>query len=372
MDYSFTDIFDIPSLTTLLENYTETNGVVTALLDLDGNIHVKTGWQKICTEFHRVHPTSSQRCTESDTELAKQLSQGHRYNVYCCKNGLVDVAVPVMVGGEHLGNLFTGQFFFEPPDQNQFIKQGKDLGYELIPYLDALQQVPTFSEQEIKKIMNFLVSLAQVVGEMGKAKLDLLEARKSEQHRLMELEAARQQLQHLAEQDPLTGSYNRRKFNERLDQEFSRSKRYKHPLSLAMIDTDHFKTINDTYGHVVGDKVLKNIADTISQCVRNSDIVARIGGDEFCVLFPETDSESAMKALQKICLDIERISVMRIPQAMGVSCSIGLSCVDENCPDADRLFLNADKALYQAKAMGKNCVVKYISTEADNLGTAAI
>ncbi|GAB1257517.1 diguanylate cyclase [Aurantivibrio plasticivorans] len=360
MNYAFTDIFDIPRLTKLCESYTQTNGVVTALLDLEGNVHVKSGWQDICTQFHRVHPVSSKRCTESDTVLAEQLSEGQQYNVYCCKNGLVDVAVPVIIDGEHVANFFTGQFFFEPPDQNRFIKQGKELGFDLIPYVDALQKVPTFREQDIKKIMAFLVNLAQIIGEMGKAKLELLELRKEDQKTLNQLQQARHQLEKQASEDPLTGLYNRRKFAKRLNEEFSRATRYHHSLTIAMIDIDFFKVVNDTLGHNAGDQVIIKIAESLKRCVRHSDIVARLGGDEFCVIFPEMDQQDALPVLHKIRESVEDMSLERSPNIDHVTCSIGLAHMTPDIATADDLLINADKALYQSKNQGRNRTTAYI------------
>jgi len=360
MEYSFTDIFDVESLTKLCESYTQTNGVVTALLDLDGNVHVKSGWQDICTKFHRVNPTSSKRCTESDTILAGQLAAGNQYNIYRCKNGLVDVAVPVIIDGEHVANFFTGQFFFEEPDHDRFVKQGEELGYDLIPYVDALNKVPIFKEDDIKRIMDFLVNLAQVIGEMGKAKLELLKAQKSEHEKVLQLEAAHEELEKLASEDPLTGLCNRRKFSEKLNDEIVRAHRYKHELSLAMVDVDFFKAINDTLGHAAGDHVLKCLARILKDSVRTSDVVARMGGDEFCILFPETHLNDARLALEKI---IETIKADDMLQAsLGtktVSCSMGLASINPRIIDGDALLINADKALYQAKHQGRNQVILY-------------
>lgn len=363
MEYTFTEIFDIPSLTQLCESYTATNGVVTALLDLEGNVHVKTGWQDICTQFHRVHPTSSKRCTESDTILAGQLKSGGSYNVYHCKNGLVDVAVPVMVDGEHVANFFTGQFLFEQANKEQFIQQGKKLGYELIPYIDALNKVPVFKEEEIRTIMDFLVSLAQIIGEMGKAKLDLLKLQKSEHEKVLQLEAAQSQLEKLASQDPLTGLNNRRIFTQRLHEEFSRAHRYQHALSLAMIDTDFFKVINDSHGHSVGDQVLLKIAQILQSSVRNSDIVARIGGDEFCIIFPETNLQDTKQALHKVHSNLAKATFSNAIPGLKVTCSIGLAHITDNCLNAETLLIEADKALYQAKHQGRNRITEYASTE---------
>lgn len=187
MEYKFTEIFDIPSLTRLCESFTAINGVVTALLDLDGKVHVATGWQDSCTKFHRINPETAGRCHESDTALASDLGAGKSYNVYRCKNGLVDVAVPVMVDGEHVGNFFTGQFFFEKPDMQYFSDQAEQFNFDKADYLDAINRVPTFKEDDIKRVMKFLVELTQIIGEMGKKKLDQLRQEESSRIKLEQL-----------------------------------------------------------------------------------------------------------------------------------------------------------------------------------------
>lgn len=362
MSYSFTDIFDIPSLTRLCESYTETNGVVTALLDLQGNVHIKTGWQDICTQFHRVNPTSAKRCTESDTHLAGQLAAGKKYNVYRCQNGLVDVAVPVIVDGEHVANFFTGQFLFEEADQEHFRRQGETLGYDLIPYMDALNRVPVFNEEEIRKIIDFLVCLAQIMGEMGKSRLDLLNMQKLQQEKVLELEGIKNKLETLAAEDPLTGLYNRRSFNRRLNEEFSRAKRYRHDLSVAMIDVDFFKVINDTYGHAAGDEILIAVANTLMKNVRSSDFVARLGGDEFCIIFPEMSSKNSLAVLEKIRALVHQIKIPQTGTLPSLTCSIGLAQVRADYTSADMLLINADKALYQSKSQGRNCSTEFLDT----------
>lgn len=189
MQHPFTEIFDIPRLTRICESFTKLTGTVTALLDLEGNVHIATGWQDICTQFHRAHGGTAARCHESDTALAGQLQNGKAFNVYKCKNGLVDVAVPVIVEGMHVGNFFTGQFLSQEPDVQYFKLQGKEFGFDEQAYLEALGRVPIFSDQDVKKTMDFLVDLTQLVGEMGVAKLRSLE----------EAEKARQELERQVE-----------------------------------------------------------------------------------------------------------------------------------------------------------------------------
>ncbi len=182
----FPEFVDITELRELCDSFTTLTGAVTAILDLEGNILVATGWHDICTRFHRVHPVTASRCRESDTVLAGRLGQGEPYNVYMCKNGLVDVAVPINVGGEHVANLFTGQFFFNPPDEQYFIRQAEEFAFDRTAYLKALRKVPIFSEEQVKVMMGFLSNLARLIGEMGLAARHLeesnVELRKHQEH----------------------------------------------------------------------------------------------------------------------------------------------------------------------------------------------
>ncbi|MDD2301760.1 MAG: PocR ligand-binding domain-containing protein [Eubacteriales bacterium] len=171
----FAELVNISELGELCKSLTAITGAVTAILDLEGNILVATGWQDICTRFHRVHIATASRCQESDTILAGQLKKGEGYHVYKCKNGLVDVAVPVTIGGEHVANFFTGQFFFEPPDKEYFILQAEEFEFDKTAYLAALSRVPIFTENQVKGIMDFFCRLVRLIGEMGLAKKRLEE-----------------------------------------------------------------------------------------------------------------------------------------------------------------------------------------------------
>jgi len=188
----FTDLVNIDELRELCESFTVITGAVTAILDLDGNILVATGWQDICTRFHRVNEATAHRCLESDTVLAGNLKKGGLYNVYKCKNGLVDVAVPIAIRNEHVANFFTGQFFLEVPDREYFIRQAEEFGLDKEPYLEALGRVPVFPEDKIKAMMEFFTRLAQLIGEMGLAKKELAEANRELQQSESELKVAQE------------------------------------------------------------------------------------------------------------------------------------------------------------------------------------
>jgi len=159
-------------------------------------------------------------------------------------------------------------------------------------------------------------------------------------------------LEKLASTDQLTGIYNRRKFEEMFNVELDRISRYKSPLALIMFDVDHFKSVNDTYGHDVGDKVLKSIVNVVNKNIRNTDIFARWGGEEFLILSPETNSENARALAEKLRASIEKTKFVK---AGKLTCSFGVSSyIDKE--SGDSLIKRVDDALYEAKNEGRNRV----------------
>jgi len=190
----FSEFVNTDELRELCKSYTANTGAATALLEFDGTILIATGWQDICTRFHRVNEAPACRCRESDTILAGGLTKGERYNVYKCKNGLVDVAVPIMIRDQHVANFFAGQFFSEPPDREYFIRQAEEFGFEMDSYLDALRRVPIFSEDSVKTMMKFFTRLARLIGEMGLVRKELeesnLKLRTSEERLKLAVQAA--------------------------------------------------------------------------------------------------------------------------------------------------------------------------------------
>ncbi len=186
-EFKFSELVDIEELRGLCESFSAITGMATAILDLEGNILVATEWQDLCTRFHRINPLTAGRCHESDTVLAGKLDKGETYNVYKCKNGLVDVAVPIMIDGRHLANFFTGQFFFDKPDREFFLRQAKEAGFDREGYMNALERVPVFSELRIKSAMDYFSRLARLFGEMGLSGKKLEKANKElrKQHEIL-------------------------------------------------------------------------------------------------------------------------------------------------------------------------------------------
>jgi two-component system cell cycle response regulator len=156
--------------------------------------------------------------------------------------------------------------------------------------------------------------------------------------------------------DGLTQIFNRRYFEETLDREISRCNRYGRELSLVLIDIDNFKRINDTYGHLAGDYVLKHLASTVRTKIRREDIFARFGGEEFAVLLPELDHKQAAQVAEKTRKMVEKQTFKFDNQAITVTISLGVATFSEGQRDGAELVKAADARLYAAKQAGRNRV----------------
>ncbi|MDJ0685817.1 MAG: diguanylate cyclase [Alphaproteobacteria bacterium] len=161
----------------------------------------------------------------------------------------------------------------------------------------------------------------------------------------------------MATTDALTGVANRRHFLERATVEAARSRRFSEPLSIAMLDADHFKGINDAYGHAAGDRVLADLADACRDALRSHDIVGRIGGEEFGICMPQTPLDKAELVCNRLRETIEKHSVRIDAVSIQYTVSIGVAAYRPDQYDAQGVISRADAALYQAKESGRNRVV---------------
>jgi diguanylate cyclase (GGDEF)-like protein len=170
-------------------------------------------------------------------------------------------------------------------------------------------------------------------------------------------------LEHESISDSLTGIYNRRYLDRRLEEECDRSKRYGLPLSVLLIDIDHFKEINDTYGHQAGDLVLNNLGKLLLDSIRDSDIAARYGGDEMLIIAPNTTLSFAATLAERLRQNIEsqplELNTSNQPNRISITVSIGVAGPNQNVQDCHGLIRNVDEALLQAKHDGRNRVFAY-------------
>jgi diguanylate cyclase (GGDEF)-like protein len=187
--------------------------------------------------------------------------------------------------------------------------------------------------------------------------IDLRELNEKLSKNLEEIQRQRLQLENQVIRDALTGLYNRRYLDERLDRDLIRAKRYGFPISLAMIDLDHFKHVNDTYGHRAGDEVLKSLGALLQSTSREGDIPCRYGGEEFVVVLPRMPLATAMKRAEQWREAFDRQKVHYGDVEIGTTMSIGLATYPDHAANADALIDCADRALYRAKSSGRNRLV---------------
>ena len=178
MPYRFDELIDLAAVQTLMESLWQTTGIPVGILDLQGEVLVATGWQRICTDFHRRHPELAARCRQSDQTIHARLQQSTaldewNFVEYTCQNGLIDAALPILIEGRHLATLFIGQYFDVPPDQEFFRDQARQFGLDEAAYLAALAKVPVFSRETVTGMFGFHNSLVNLLTSMGVQNLRL-------------------------------------------------------------------------------------------------------------------------------------------------------------------------------------------------------
>jgi diguanylate cyclase (GGDEF)-like protein len=239
---------------------------------------------------------------------------------------------------------------------------------DLQPFVDkysllSLIASPIRSKDQVLGAFISMTTAPRVLSEQ-----DLTAAAEISDFMSIALENARlfSELQRTAITDSLTGVYNTRFFHKILSSEAARAHRYSTPLSLLMIDIDAFKLVNDTFGHLVGDKVLSQVGRVLESAVRNTDYIFRCGGDEFGVVLPGTTEEGAVRVAEKI---LQRVETGQILQSLGytgtVTVSIGVSDYQKGS-HFETLVAEADQALYASKKSSKNCVRTFSQTEFDS------
>jgi diguanylate cyclase (GGDEF)-like protein/PAS domain S-box-containing protein len=188
------------------------------------------------------------------------------------------------------------------------------------------------------------------------------------QYDITEIKRYQEELEHQANHDALTGLANRNLLKDRLQQSLALAHRYERPFSLAFIDLDNFKLVNDSLGHDVGDRLLKIVAERLVTCVREGDTVARLGGDEFVLLVTEQErDDSVYRIVQRVMAAISQPFVID-QREFKVTCSVGIAAFPRDGEDADTLLRNADTAMYRAKDLGRNTFQLYSSEMNANFG----
>ncbi len=261
----------------------------------------------------------------------------------------------VEIFGWTLGELQGKQIPFVPEDH-------KDVTSAKIKTLfDFGKPVRVESKRVTREglVLDVLISAALTKDTEGKytgvvvSLTDITERKNLEEERIKLIH----ELEKISTTDPLTGAYNRRYFNEAARKLFKLSVRYKRSLSAVMLDIDYFKNVNDTYGHDIGDEVLKKLAQTCQKLMREADLSARYGGEEFCFLFPETNSSEAFIIAERLRATIANLEMDANDRKFSITASFGISECNHDEDSLAGLIKRSDEALYEAKRKGRNCVV---------------
>jgi len=233
-------------------------------------------------------------------------------------------------------------FFVNPEDRDAF--------------LTMLAAIKELREMEIKlqaqSQRQFLAELAAITIDYSGQPAVLLALNDISARKELEAE-----LFHQASTDPLTGISNRRYFITRSEQELRRARRFARPLAVMMLDIDHFKKVNDTYGHAGGDTVLQAVVQIALSCLRNTDAMGRLGGEEFAIVMPETELRAATEVADRLRQTIASQNITLNHQTLRCTVSIGVAALQPHDSDIDALLHRADQALYIAKQDGRNRVV---------------
>lgn len=170
MPFKLSDLIDIPKLQVLMDQFYAATGIPVGIIDCDSEILIATGWQEICTGFHRSHPVTAERCRQSD-DYIKSHPHTDDYVAYKCRNGLWDIAKPIVIAGKHCATLYLGQFFYEDEaiDEDFFRRQAQEFGFDSDHYLAALRRIPVFSREKVLQIMDYYNSFVDFIVSMGLA-----------------------------------------------------------------------------------------------------------------------------------------------------------------------------------------------------------
>ena len=220
---------------------------------------------------------------------------------------------------------------------------------------------PTIGSDELWARMNALLRIKSLQDALDDSKGALQDALRREQELITKLQADNDLLHKQVITDPLTRLYNVRYFQRFIEDEFRIARRYDHALGLLMLDLDHFKMVNDQYGHPMGDFVLKETSVILRQHVRDSDVVARTGGEEFAIILPRADRHHAEQFAQRIRKTLAEHTFVSGTTELNITCSIGVACFgdDADVTSAQHLVYFADQALLVAKQAGRNQTVHW-------------
>ncbi len=400
---SLTDLISLSELQALQDSFAKANQIAVSIVDLNGN--PITQFSNHCDVCKLIRSTEKGliNCMHSGKILGHIAMEKNKANYHHCLSvGFLDAAAPVVVCGVHIANWLIGQNCIGGVDEERILSYADEIGIDPNELLKAFRKMNKISEKEFCTKLDFLWLMAnqisslafknlesrQMIKSLEKSKKELqahkdklettveqrtaslsttnqqlqseiTEHKESEKKRkklTQELYTANKELMEISLTDVLTKLPNRRHAMQQLKKHWEDSKQSGRPISLMMIDADHFKNVNDTYGHDAGDLVLFELSKTLQYSVRTDDFVSRLGGDEFLIICPDTNSSGGLKIAETIRKNVSQMRVQTGDSSWHGSVSIGVAFRTDDMENLESLIKAADEGVYAAKRAGKNCV----------------
>jgi diguanylate cyclase (GGDEF)-like protein len=379
--YSLADIISIDDLQNLQDSFAKANRVASTIINLDGSPITRfSNYSAVCALVRQTEKGNA-NCARSGRILGELSLQGKQPACHFCHSiGFMDAAAPIVIDGVHLANWLIGQNCVGMVDAERVAAYAEEIGADKRQLLAAFDSMEKISEKEFRDKLDFLWLMANQISNQAyqhlryQTMLVSLEQSKEEltaykdkleelvNQRTAELEKAIEKIQQISITDALTGCFNRGGINSNLPREIKRARRYNNPLSILLFDLDHFKKINDTYGHQSGDTVLQQVVATIQHLVRDGvDWLARYGGEEFLVVMPLTSRAGGACVAERLRQAIANISFTCAGEQVSITASFGITGIDSwegiDTISHETLLQSADTYLYSAKKDGRNLVV---------------
>lgn len=378
---SLVDIIDLEDLQKLQDSFARANHVASSIVDTEGvPITQPSNYSSVCTMIRQTEKGLA-NCISSGKTLGKIALQSQKpYCHFCQSVGFIDAAAPIIVEDVHVANWLIGQNAIGEVDEERIVSYAKEIGADSTRMLEAFRAMDKISEEQFREKLDFLWLMANRISNQAfqqvkyqmmvtslKASQKELNTYKKNLEKIVhqrtnELENALKQIQQLSMQDALTGCFNRGGINEYLPKEMKRAKRYNNPITVCICDLDHFKRINDSYGHQAGDVVLQQVVKRMQELIRDDiDWLGRYGGEEFILIMPLTDSVGGTETAERLRQAIARIPFHFAEETVHVTASFGVCGIDDwqtgSTVSHETLLNSADVYLYQAKNSGRNRVV---------------
>lgn len=381
LEYSLLDIIDVNDLQRLQDSFAKANCVASTIADIHGlPITQPSNHSPVCNLI-RSTVIGERNCIRSGKTLGDLSLKTQKPSFHFCQSvGFLDAAAPIVIEGVHIANWLIGQSCIGAVNEERIIAYAEEIGVDKEKMLEAFNSMAVIGEDEFKEKLDFLWLMAnqlsnqayqqlrhqKMVKSLEKSKNELTSYKDNLEiivnQRTVELETAIEKIRQISLKDALTGCFNRGAINSSLPKEMKRAKRYNNPISLLLCDLDHFKKINDAYGHQSGDLVLQEIVTSIQNNIRTDiDWLARYGGEEFLLVMPLTSQRGAYIIAERLRKVIEAIPFVFSDEKVSITASFGLTSIEDwkkyGSISHDDFLHMADIYLYRAKEGGRNRVV---------------